>query len=300
MPEERAARVGSHLTRLRAIRTLAGMPARPVRGLRLAPLACVLAVGIPAAAVAAGPIPTPIGVGALYHPAPGAVPVAGLRCASAERPRFGAHVELFAHRQVVIVPAGIGIAPPLRRQGAYVLGGRCSYPLRTREPTGVVEVERGASLTLGQLFEVWGQPLSRTRLVGFVVAFPDPRVRRRAPLAGRPARDPAPPARGDRARARRLRAAARGLPLPEGALGGEGRSRCCGCARPPRRRLRGLLRLRRDHRRRRTNLRADGLPSRCARSPREADGDRLHDHAARRDAAPSTTSAARGPIRAST
>ena len=41
----------------------------------------------------------------------------------------------------------------------------------------------------------------------------------------------------------------------------------------------------RDHRRRRTNLRADGLPSRSAGSPSEADGDRLHDHAARRDAA---------------
>ena len=148
------------------------MPARPVRGLRLAPLACLLAVAIPGAALAAGPIPSPIGVGAPYHPAPGAVPVAGLRCARAEPSRFGAHLELFAHRRVVIVPAGIGIAPPLRRQGAYVLGGRCSYPLRTREPTGVVEVERGASLTLGRLFQVWGQPLSKTRLVGFVSRSP--------------------------------------------------------------------------------------------------------------------------------
>ena len=156
------------------------MPARPVRGLRLAPLACVLAVALPCAAAAAGPVPSPIGVGARYHPAAGTVPVAGLRCTSAERPWFGAHLELFAHRQVVIVPAGIGIAPPLRSQGAYVLGGSCSYPLRTREPTGVVEVERGASPTLGQLFEVWGQPLSKTRLVGFssrapILAFVDGR-----------------------------------------------------------------------------------------------------------------------------
>ena len=140
----------------------------------------MLAVALPCAAVAAGPIPSPIGVGALYHPASGTVAVAGLRCTSAERQRFGAHLELFAHRQVVIVPAGIGIAPPQRRQGAYVLGGRCSYPLRTREPTGVVEIARGASLTLGQLFKVWGQPLSKTRLVGFasrspILAFVDGR-----------------------------------------------------------------------------------------------------------------------------
>ncbi|HVN60205.1 MAG TPA: hypothetical protein VMT59_03015 [Gaiellaceae bacterium] len=144
------------------------MPARPARGLRLASLACVLAVGLCGAAAAAGPIPSPIGVGARYHPAAGTVPVSGLRCSSAEVPRFGVHLELFAGRRVVIVPAGIGIAPPQLRQGAYVLGGRCSYALRTREPTGVVEIERGASLTLGQLFEVWGQPLSKNRLVGFV------------------------------------------------------------------------------------------------------------------------------------
>lgn len=94
-------------------------------------------------------------------------PVAGLRCSAAERPRFGVHVELFAARRVVIVPAGIGVAPPQRREGAYVHGGRCRYPLRTHEPTGVVEVERGRTLKLGDLFALWGQPLSARRLVGF-------------------------------------------------------------------------------------------------------------------------------------
>jgi hypothetical protein len=125
-----------------------------------------------AAALVAVPIPTPIGAAPRYHPpatssrVEQALPVRGLRCSAGER-RFGVHVELFAKRLVVIVPAGIGIAPPLRRDGAYVRGGRCSYPLRTREPTGVVEVVRGATLTLGHLFDVWGQPLTRTRLAGF-------------------------------------------------------------------------------------------------------------------------------------
>jgi hypothetical protein len=132
----------------------------------------VLLVAIPGAAVAARPVPSPIGVRARYHPAPAALPVAGLRCTSVELPRFGVHLELFARKQVVIVPAGIGIAPPLRRQGPYVLGGRCSYPARTREPTGVIEVERGTSLTLGHLFALWGQPLSRTRLAGFASSAP--------------------------------------------------------------------------------------------------------------------------------
>src|SRR5262249_2939076 len=80
--------------------------------------------------------------------------------------RSGIHLELFANRRVVVVPAGIGIAPPLRRDGVYVLGGRCSYPLRTREPTGVFEL-RHTSLTLGQLFTVWGRPLEAGRLLPF-------------------------------------------------------------------------------------------------------------------------------------
>jgi hypothetical protein len=77
------------------------------------------------------------------------------------------HVELFAAGRVVIVPAGIGIARPHRRAGAYVHGGRCSQPLRTREPTGVVEVRAGTRATLGDLFAIWGRPLRRDRLAGF-------------------------------------------------------------------------------------------------------------------------------------
>jgi hypothetical protein len=112
-------------------------------------------------------VPVPIGTGPRYHPAPAARPVPGLACSAAGRRRFGSHVELFANRRVVIVPAGIGVMPPFRRDGAYVLGWRCSYPLRTREPTGVVEVSTDARLSLGDLFAVWSQPLSTTRLAGF-------------------------------------------------------------------------------------------------------------------------------------
>jgi hypothetical protein len=93
-------------------------------------------------------------------------PIAGLRCTPADRKRFGVHFELFAGRRVVLVAPGIGIAPPRESRGAYVTGGRCSYPVRTREPTGVIEVAR-SGLTLGDLFAVWGQPLSRTRMAGF-------------------------------------------------------------------------------------------------------------------------------------
>jgi hypothetical protein len=111
-------------------------------------------------------------------------PVRGLRCSRARRPRFGVHLELFAKRRVVIVAPGIGVAPPRRREGAYVRGGRCAYPARTREPTGVVEVERGAALTLADVFAIWGQPLGPRRLAGFrgpVTAYVGGRARRGDP-----------------------------------------------------------------------------------------------------------------------
>ena len=125
------------------------------------------------------PIPSPMGVGPRFHPPPygdavaTARPVGRLRCGPAGR-RVGVHVEIFANRSVLLIPPGVGIAPPHRGKGAYVHGGRCSYPVRTREPTGVIEVSRGANVTLGEFFAVWGQPLSEDRLCSFrgrVLAF---------------------------------------------------------------------------------------------------------------------------------
>ncbi len=87
---------------------------------------------------------------------------------------MGAHVELFAGSHVILVPAGIGIAPPRATAGAYVSGGRCSYALRTTEPTGVIEIVPGTRATLGDLFDVWGASLSARELAGF-----------RAPLGAR-------------------------------------------------------------------------------------------------------------------
>ncbi len=102
-----------------------------------------------------------------------AKPVGRFRCGNAGR-RFGVHLELFARRQVVIIPAGIGVARPSRTTFARVRPGGCTYPLRTLDPTGVVEVRSGAGPTLGDFFAVWGQPLGPRRIAGFrgrVVAF---------------------------------------------------------------------------------------------------------------------------------
>jgi hypothetical protein len=140
------------------------------------------------------------GTGPAYRPPPignravaSGQPVGPFLCNRTEGHLYGAHIELFAWNRGIVVPAGIGIAPPRRRRGPYVIGGRCSYPLRTTDPTGIIEIdgERLASPpTVGQLFVLWGEPLSPSRLGAFragrgpgVVAFVNGRRRRGNPAA---------------------------------------------------------------------------------------------------------------------
>ena len=103
--------------------------------------------------------PWPIGVGSRYHPPPtwSAVragrQIGRLQCRNAAT-RFVVHVEVFARREVAILPAGIGRGPG------------CTYGLRTTGPTGIVRVA-DRTATLGDLFRVWGQPLGANRLLSF-------------------------------------------------------------------------------------------------------------------------------------
>jgi hypothetical protein len=119
-------------------------------------------IGCVASAFAATPVPTPIGVGPRFHPpaAPASIgaarPIGALRCGGIARLQR-AHIEVFARRRVVIIPAGIGISR------ARV----CTYPARTVEPTGVVEFDAAKRLTVGEFFRIWGQRLEPNRLLSF-------------------------------------------------------------------------------------------------------------------------------------
>jgi hypothetical protein len=126
------------------------------------------AAGTAAGGLPPGYEPRPVGPSPAYRPsAVGPLaPPRGLPCRRLRRPETLVHVELFVHRYVVVVPAGIGIARP-RRHGAYVTGGACHRPLYTLEPTGVVHVPAGRPATLGALFAVWRMPLGPKRLAGF-------------------------------------------------------------------------------------------------------------------------------------
>jgi hypothetical protein len=139
----------------------------------------VIALALAALALAGDPSvqPWPIGPGARYVPAaaPAAVaagrPLGPLRCGSPGR-LSRLHLELFAHRRVIVVPAGIGVARPAVRTGAEVVPRGCSYPARTLNPAGIVEFSSGIRLRLRDLFRIWGQPLGPHRLASFRSAAP--------------------------------------------------------------------------------------------------------------------------------
>ena len=117
--------------------------------------------------------PWPIGPGPRYRPPAQKLDgraIGSLRCV-ADQSTFQAHVEVFVNRRVVIIPAGIGRS------------ATCDYPIRTRSPIGVLDVARGRSVTIGDLFRLWGQPLTRHRIATFSSTLPV-----RAYVAGRPVR----------------------------------------------------------------------------------------------------------------
>jgi len=81
-------------------------------------------------------------------------------------------VEVFGANRVVIVPAGIGVRPPIRLSAGRISSAGCFGSLVTLEPTGVVLVRPGSRLFLSDLFRSWGQPLSRCRVASFVPGGP--------------------------------------------------------------------------------------------------------------------------------
>jgi hypothetical protein len=161
-------------------RTAAGQRAADARRANLPPVRKVTSVVLAAASAvilaACGADPFPgaarIGTGprfelhSLSQHTRAARPVGALACTARRDPRTWVHVELFARGKVLLLPPGIGIAPPRVQDGAYVRGGRCRYPLWTDEPTGLVAVGR-SGLRLADLFRVWGRDLTRDGAAGF-------------------------------------------------------------------------------------------------------------------------------------
>jgi hypothetical protein len=80
-----------------------------------------------------------------------------------------AHLQVYVDGHARALPGGIGIVDekPVESQHGLFYGAlTCMYWLHTRAADGLVEVQSPVSrhFTLGDLFAVWHQPLSRTRV----------------------------------------------------------------------------------------------------------------------------------------
>jgi hypothetical protein len=84
----------------------------------------------------------------------------GIRCEAMEQTamHIHQHVAIYDHGKPVTIPDDVG--RPITAQ--------CFYWLHTHTPDGIIHVEAPSlqSFTLGQFFDVWGEPLSRTNVAG--------------------------------------------------------------------------------------------------------------------------------------
>jgi hypothetical protein len=96
----------------------------------------------------------------------------GIACQAGEQVLFHihAHLTVFVRGMAQRVPAGIGMAPPYRvaatPQGAFVTGASCFMWLHTHSADGVIHTESPVkhTFTLGNFFDIWGQPLGRNQV----------------------------------------------------------------------------------------------------------------------------------------
>lgn len=79
-----------------------------------------------------------------------------------------AHLALFYQGEQIAIPAGIGIVKPFREENGFVGSGQGFYWLHTHDASGIVHVESpdDRPYTLGNFFDVWGQPLADGNVAG--------------------------------------------------------------------------------------------------------------------------------------
>ena len=129
----------------------------------------------PAPGSSASSTTTTVASGSLLAPA-GATDqtsaVDGISCNSTEQLVFHihAHLAIYVNGAMKLLPPGVGIGPPLQFQqtsaGPFVASGSCFSWLHTHDSSGVIHIESPVQrvYTLGDFFDIWGQPLSATQV----------------------------------------------------------------------------------------------------------------------------------------
>jgi hypothetical protein len=86
-------------------------------------------------------------------------PVDNIPCGGTEMltVHYHANLQIYVDGRAQPIPAGIGIIP-----------NTCFYYLHTHQATGMMHIEspNNRPYTLGEFFDIWGQPLSATQVLG--------------------------------------------------------------------------------------------------------------------------------------
>lgn len=121
--------------------------------------------GPEAAPIENGPSLAPAG-----SPSPGQS-VDGIQCQGGEQVAFHIHSRLtiFVHGRQESVPYGVGISDPQTENVGgvpFAASGACFSWLHTHAADGIIHIESPVQriYTLGNFFDIWGQPLSTTRV----------------------------------------------------------------------------------------------------------------------------------------
>ena len=144
----------------------------------LVPALILSAAALPALRQEAAPIPLVQGtqVGAsMFEPGDtpqgaNGQPVDGIEGSSREmlRVHIHAHLSLFNKGQQIAIPYGIGIVRPFEVANGFVGRGSGFYWLHTHDATGIIHIESPdeRAYTLGNFFDIWGEPLSERTVAG--------------------------------------------------------------------------------------------------------------------------------------
>jgi hypothetical protein len=103
-----------------------------------------------------------IGVDRWPDPRTDGTPRAGFNCVvnPPQTVSYFAHLSIMVNNELQAIPNRLGAAP--------AGGTHCFYPIHTDDASGRIHVvsATAGTFTLGQLFQIWGQPLSNTNVAG--------------------------------------------------------------------------------------------------------------------------------------
>jgi len=98
-------------------------------------------------------------------------PVDGIEGSSREmlKVHVHAHLSLFSKGEQIAIPYAIGIVRPFQVKNGFASAGAGIYWLHTHDATGIIHVESpdARTYTLGNFFDIWGQPLDAHSVAGF-------------------------------------------------------------------------------------------------------------------------------------